>query len=142
MASIFPIRDDIDEYYKSQYCVICGPLGKEIFEETFDDDFDLVTAHKNNLYNDPRVLDTKTQIKEDFHCLCNHHNLQKRQITKETIETGKRYGATNIPFLSVFGIDFIEGDETFDKNNVDALVGTFWYDPVKFVKYIKEHLDK
>lgn len=125
-----PIREDIREYHKSQGCgcVVCGSQS------------DLVTDHKNDLYNDPRVLDTKTQIKEDFQCLCNHCNLQKRQIAKKTMETGKRYGATNIPSLLVFGIDFIEGDETFDKNNVDAMVGTYWYDPVKFMDYIKTTL--
>jgi len=53
------------------------------------------------------------------------------------MKTGKRYGATNIPSLSVFGIDFIEGDETFDKDNINAMVGTFWHDPVKFMEYIK-----
>ena len=46
------------------------------------------------------------QIKEDFQCLCNHCNLLKRQIARKTMETGKRYGATNIPSISVFGIDF------------------------------------
>lgn len=120
-----PIRDDIHKYHKLNGCVVCGSHS------------DLVTDHKNDLYNDPRVLYTKTQIKEDFQCLCNHCNLQKRQIAKKTIETGKRYGATNISSLSVFGIDFIEGDETFDKNNINAMVGTFWYDPVRFMNYIK-----
>ena len=100
-----PIRDDIHKYHKSTSCVVCGSQS------------DLVTDHKNDLYNDDRVLDIKTQTKEDFQCLCNHCNLQKRQIAKKTIETGKRYGATNIPSLAVFGIDFIEGDETFDKDN-------------------------
>ena len=52
------------------------------------------------------------------------------------MKTGKRYGATNIPHLSVFGIDFIEGDETFDKDNINAMVGTYWHDPVKFMEYI------
>ncbi len=125
-----PTRDDIHDYHKSpdSCCVVCGSKS------------DLRTDHKNDLYNDPRVLDTKTQTKEDFQCLCNHCNLQKRQILKKTMETGKRYGATNIPSLSVFGIDFIEGDETFDKNNVDAMVGTYWYDPVKFMDYLKKTL--
>ncbi len=123
-----PIRADIHKYHKSHGCVVCGSHS------------DLITDHKNDLYNDPRVLDIKTQTKEDFQCLCNGCNLQKRQIAKKTMETGKRYGATNIPILSVFGIDFIEGDETFDKNNVDAMVGTYWYDPVKFMNYIKTNL--
>ena len=123
-----PIRANIEKYHKSQCCVVCGSHSS------------LITDHKNDLYNDPRVLNTKTQIIEDFQCLCNHCNLQKRQIAKKTRETGKRYGATNIPSLSVFGIDFIEGDETFDENNIDAMVGTYWYDPIKFMDYIKKNL--
>lgn len=120
-----PIRDDIHKYHKSIGCVVCGSSS------------DLVTDHKNDLYNDSRVLDVKTQNISDFQCLCNHCNLQKRQIAKKTLETGKRYGATNIPMLSVYGVDFIEGDETFDKDDVNAMVGTFWYDPVRFLDYLK-----
>jgi len=122
-----PIRKDIDKYYKSLSCVVCGSKS------------DLVTDHKNDLYNDMRVLDRKTQTLDDFQCLCNHCNLQKRQVSKITRETGKRYGATNIPMLSVFGIDFIVGDEDFDQTNTNAMVGTYWYDPIAFMKYIYYH---
>ena len=37
-----------------------------------------------------------------------------------------------IPQLSVFEIDFIQGDETYDETNPETLVGTYWYDPVEF----------
>lgn len=123
-----PIRPDIKAYYKKMKCVACGSSS------------DLVTDHKNDLYNDIRVLDNKTQTKEDFQCLCNHCNLQKREISKKTLETGKRYGATNIPSIAVFGKDYIEGNETFDKDDINAMVGTYWYDPVKFMTYIKTSL--
>ncbi len=120
-----PIRKDIHDYHKKIGCVVCGSQS------------DLVTDHKNDLYNDPRVLDAKTQTIDDFQCLCNHCNLQKRQVSKVTKETGKRVGATTIPIYAVFGIDFIEGNETFDENDINAMVGTFWFDPVEFVKKIK-----
>ena len=120
-----PIRDDIHKYHKLNGCVVCGSLS------------DLVTDHKNDLYNDLRVLDRKTQNIDDFQCLCNHCNLQKRQIAKKTLATGRRYGATNIPQLAIFGVDFIEGDEGFDKDDVNAMVGTYWYDPVRFLKHLK-----
>tara|TARA_Y100001935_G_C17307560_1_gene513363 strand:+ start:93 stop:857 length:765 start_codon:yes stop_codon:yes gene_type:complete len=120
-----PIRDDIRKYHTSTGCVVCGSFTS------------LVTDHKNDLYNDLRVLDMKTQKKEDFQCLCNHCNLQKRQIAKKTLETGKRYGATNIPQLAIFGVDFIEGDETYDKEDVNAMEGTYWYDPIRFMLYLK-----
>ena len=56
-----------------------------------------------------------------------------------TRATGKRYSACNIPMLVAFGIDFIEGDESFDPSDVNAMVGTYWYDPVRFMEYVKEH---
>ena len=124
-----PIRDDISKYHKKNGCVVCGSMS------------DLVADHKNDLYNDPRVLDTKTQTIDDFQCLCNHCNLQKRQIAKKTLETGERYGATNIPSLAIFGIDFIEGDKTFNKDDKNAMIGTYWYDPIKFMNYIKLNLN-
>ena len=123
-----PIRPDISKYHNSIGCVVCGSFS------------DLVTDHKNDLYNDLRVLNSKTQNIDDFQCLCNHCNLQKREIAKKTRKTAKRYGATKIPSLATFGIDFIEGDETFDKDDVNAMVGTYWYDPVKFMNYIKTNL--
>ena len=90
-----PIRDDIHKIIKSKPCVVCGSKSH------------LVTDHKNDLYNDIRVLNSKTQTVDDFQCLCNHCNLQKRQISKQTKIEKKRYGATNIPHLAVFNIDFI-----------------------------------
>lgn len=53
---------------------------------------------------------------------------------KETLKSKKRYGATNIPLLSGFGIDFVEGDENYNPNDINAMKGTFWYDPVAFMK--------
>ena len=123
-----PIRKDIHEYHKKMGCVVCGSRS------------DLVTDHKNDLYNDTRVLDSKTQTIDDFQCLCNHCNLQKRQVSKKTKELGKRIGATAIPSYAIFGIDFVEGDETFDEKDINAMVGTYWYDPVEFAKKLRETL--
>ena len=119
-----PIRKDIRYYHLNLNtgCVVCGSKSN------------LVIDHKNDLYNDPRVLDTKTQLIEDFQCLCNHCNLQKRQICKMTKRDNKRYKATNIPMLKHFSVDFIQGDETFDPNDPNAMKGTFWYDPIVFLK--------
>ena len=123
-----PISEDIKKYHKSMGCVVCGSKS------------DLTTDHKNDLYNDPRVLDMKTQKREDFQCLCRHCNLHKGKICKKTKEEKKRYGATNIPGIAIFGVDFIEGDETFDINNPNAMVGTYWYDVVAFMEHIKNSL--
>jgi hypothetical protein len=122
------IRNDILEYYKNQKCVVCGT------------NTDLQCDHKNGLYNDPRVLSLETQTLEDFQSLCRHCNCQKRQVEKKTRETGIRYSATNIPSLSIYSIDFIEGDTTLDITNPNAMRGTYWYDPIAFHKHIHNTL--
>jgi|TARA_Y100000816_G_scaffold239704_1_gene186092 5-methylcytosine-specific restriction endonuclease McrA len=119
------IRDDIREYHSKFPCVVCGQ------------NTNLQCDHKNDLYNDARVLNGRTQTIADFQSLCTHCNTKKRQIAKDTRKTGKRYGGTNIPTLAVFGIDFIEGDETYDENDINAMRGTYWYDPVAFMQHIK-----
>ena len=123
-----PIRDEIHAYHKSMGCVVCGSHSS------------LVTDHKNDLYNDQRVLNAETQTIDDFQCLCTHCNLQKREVAVKTKASGKRYKATNIPQLAVFGIDFIEGDEFLDFKNPNAMVGTFWHDPLAFMNYIKNNM--
>ena len=127
-GALRPIRKDIHAHHKATGCVVCGSHS------------DLVTDHKNDLYNDPRVLEATTQTIDDFQCLCNHCNLQKRQVSKTTKETGRRVGATTIPSLAIWGVDFVEGDETFDESDVNAMVGTYWYDPVEFMKKLKQKI--
>lgn len=121
------IRQDIREYFKNSLCVVCGNSDIEI-------------DHKNGLYNDERVLNIKTQCIEDFQPLCRHCNQQKRQSIIVTKKTGKRYKATNIPQLKIFGIDFTKGNEDFNPNDIDAMVGTYWYDPLDFFKNLKKNL--
>lgn len=94
----------------------------------------LVCDHKNDLYNNSRVLTLKTQLLSDFQSLCEHCNLQKRQAMKNTKATGIRYSGMNIPCLYPLGIDYISGDGSFDKNDPNAMVGTFWYDPIEFIR--------
>lgn len=122
-----PIRDDILATIHASACVVCGTSAT-------------VCDHKNDLYNDPRVLSKETQRLDDFQPLCNHCNLQKRQVAKKTRETGKRYGATSIAQLAIFGIDFLSGDESYDPNDPNAMVGTYWYDPVAFTAELKRRL--
>lgn len=124
-----PIGRKVRDFYKGKPCVFCG-------------NSDIIIDHKNDLYNDPRVLKVETQTVEDFQPLCNACNLRKRQVCKKSKEEGKRYAATRIPMLAIFGIDFIEGDETLDVNDPNAMVGTFWYDPERFMKFIHQGLSK
>jgi hypothetical protein len=117
-----PIRKDIKNFYTKSPCVVCGNTSN------------LVCDHKNDLYNDPRVLDPRTQLFSDFQSLCNHCNLQKRQVSKETRRTGLRWGATNIPHMKHWGVDFTVGGCSYDPDDPYAMVGTYWYDPVQFHK--------
>lgn len=121
------IRQDIRDHFKTSLCIVCGNSDIEI-------------DHKNGLYNDERVLNTKTQCIEDFQPLCRHCNQQKRQSIIVTKRTGKRYKATNIPQLKVFGIDFTSGNEEFDPNDINAMVGTYWYDPLDFLNKLIKNL--
>ena len=45
-----------------------------------------------------------------------------------------------IPQLAVFKIPFTKGTDELNENDIDGLVGTYWYDPVDFMKKVKEHL--
>ena len=56
--------------------------------------------------------------------------------------TNKRYGANRIPQLSIFNIDFTSGNEDYDINDINTMIGTYWYDPIDFMKNIRENLNK
>ena len=117
-----PIRADIRKELSVKPCVVCGTTtGIEI-------------DHKNGLYNDNRVLVTKTQVVNDFQPLCRHCNQVKRQSIVNTKKQGKRVPACIIPSIKHLGIDYTTGDEKYDPSDPNAMVGTYWYDPVDFVK--------
>lgn len=121
-----PIRNDIREALQNEPCVVCGCRSS------------IVIDHKNDLYNDPRVLDAMTQTVDDFQPLCNHCNLQKRQVSVEMRRSGKRYPATNIPSIAIFGVDFLFGDESYDPEDPNATMGSYWHDPVAFLMVVHE----
>jgi hypothetical protein len=114
-----PIRQDIRDHYKQFPCITCGT------RKTICD-------HKNDLYNDPRVLDTKTQTKDDFQPLCNSCNLRKRAVSLKTIKDKKRQPPAQDKLAMNGGIKFTKGDETYDPDDPQAMVGTYWYDPIAF----------
>ena len=124
-----PIGNHIRALLKDKPCVVCGCTSN------------IEIDHKNDLYNDPRVNDVTTQTVDDFQPLCKHCNDQKRQVVKKMKETGKRYSALCIPSVAPFGIAFTRGDESFDTKSPTAMVGTYWYDPVDFMKKVRERLD-
>jgi hypothetical protein len=119
-----PIRKDIKNKLKNNSCVVCGSNSN------------IEIDHKNGLYNDPRVLNIKTQTIDDFQTLCKHCNDQKRQTYVWQEKNNKRYPTTLIPQFKIFNINYIYGDETYNKNDINAMVGTYWYDPIYFMQHI------
>jgi hypothetical protein len=121
---LHPIKPTIRKEIVKQSCVVCGSYSE------------IVCDHKNDLYNDIRVLNTKTQQLNDFQPLCNHCNLQKRQICKEETETQKIYSAKNIIRYKQYNFDFPWEKKAFDKTDPYCKDDTYWFDPVEFEKKI------
>ena len=109
------IRSDIKRFYKDKPCVVCGSTSE------------IVIDHKNDMYDDELVLDTKTQKLDDFQPLCNHCNLQKRQVCKKEKATNTLYSGINIPMIAIFKECLV--------NELDK-TKTFWYDPIVYMKSI------
>jgi hypothetical protein len=117
------IRDNIKKEITSSSCVICGTTAT-------------ICDHKNDLYNDMNVLDLKTQTIEDFQPLCNHCNLQKREVCKIEKQTGCLYSAKNIQRYKVYLFEFPWEKKVFDINDKNCKKDTYWFDPVEFDKKI------
>ena len=115
-----PIHKNISKEIVKHSCVICGTHSE------------IICDHKNDLYNDDRVLDTTTQELTDFQPLCNHCNLQKRQICKEEEATQKIYSAKNIKRYQKYDFDFPWEKKQFDTKDINCKKDTYWFDPVEF----------
>jgi 5-methylcytosine-specific restriction endonuclease McrA len=115
-----PIRKDIKDHYKNKSCVLCGSTSE------------IVVDHKNDYYDDMRVLDSKSQTLDDFQSLCNHCNLLKRQNTKKEKETGVIYSAKNIMQLKCFENEIILLEKLLPERCY-----SYFYDPSKYMKRLK-----
>jgi hypothetical protein len=116
-----PIRNEIKKAIIKSNCVLCGSFS------------DIVCDHKNDLYNDSRVNKSETQKITDFQALCNHCNLQKRQVSKIERQNKKIYSAKNIHSIAIncnFEIPWEK--KVFDSNCITTKKDTFWYDPIEF----------
>lgn len=121
-----PINKAIRNSIISNCCVCCGSNSE------------MVCDHKNDLYNDNRVLDATTQLDTDFQPLCNGCNLRKRQACKKERETKKIYSAKEIPMFASWTC-FPWEKKHFDINDVNCKNDTFWFDPVEFNNKIKKY---
>lgn len=118
-----PICKNVHREITSLSCVICGT-------------HNTICDHKNDLYNDLRVLHIETQLISDFQPLCNHCNLQKRQVCKTEEQTEKLFSAKNIQRYTIYPFVFPWEKKVFDKNDINCKNGTYWFDPVEFDKNI------
>lgn len=118
-----PISKNIHKKITSLSCVVCGT-------------HNTICDHKNDLYNDIRVLSLETQLISDFQPLCNHCNLQKRQICKIEEQNKKLFSAKNIQSYKIYPFEFPWEKKVFDKNDINCKNGTYWFDPVEFNKNI------
>jgi hypothetical protein len=119
-----PIRKDISVAIKKKNCVSCGSTS------------DIICDHKNDIYNDINVLNTLTQNISDFQPLCNHCNLVKRQIFKDEYKNNKLYSAKNLEKYNIFDFEFPWEKKSFDIEDTNTKIDTYWYDPVEFNKKI------
>ena len=115
-----PIHEDIKKYCKNKTCCFCGSSSN------------IVPDHKNDLYNDIRVLNLDTQTQDDFQPACNACNLRKNKVMTKTRKENKRQPPPDM-IRTPFGIDFTVGDETFNPGDVNGMVGTYWHDPIDFI---------
>jgi hypothetical protein len=118
-----PISKTIHKQITSLSCVVCGTRNT-------------ICDHKNDLYNDSRVLSLETQLISDFQPLCNHCNLQKRQICKTEEQTERLFSAKNIQQYAIYPFEFPWEKKVFDKNDINCKTSTYWFDPVEFNKNI------
>jgi 5-methylcytosine-specific restriction endonuclease McrA len=118
-----PIRKNIHKEITSMSCVVCGTSAT-------------ICDHKNDLYNDERVLSLDTQTLSDFQPLCNHCNLQKRQVCKTEEQTSRLFSAKNIQRYRVYPFEFPWEKKVFDKRDIQCKTGTYWFDPVEFDKNV------
>ncbi len=114
------IRADIKKAIKSRRCVVLGTSNPEV-------------DHKNGMKNEGRVMRNENQRLEDFQPLSKAANDAKRQFCKECRQTGIRYDAK----LLGYPISYYSGIAEH-KNEENACIGCYWYDPIEFKKHLTE----
>ncbi len=119
------INCDIKKNICKNPCAICGTTNN------------IECDHKNDcwIYNEPRIGIKEEQKLSDFQALCKHCNDVKRQAKAKMIKENKRQPPP--PNILELGIKFTNGDETFDINDPNWGIGCYWYDPIQFMKDIK-----
>ena len=122
-----PIQNNIRKELFSKYsgCLHCGNRK------------DLCIDHKNDMYNDTNVLNTKTQTINDFQVLCNKCNKDlKHQINVKEKNTGKLHLAKDLNILPFIKDKFNYPWELciteYDETIIYCKSYTYWYDIEEF----------
>ena len=112
------IKLEIKQIISKQRCIILGT--------NRSCDHKVEVDHKDGRKDNERIMNTSTQLLEDFQPLSKPANDAKRQFCKKCKETNLRYDAK----LLGYSVSFTFGDI----NYTDELrcVGCFWYDPIAF----------
>ena len=106
------IRSDIKRKLEKMSCVLLGTTS-----ETQVD-------HKDGRKIDPRVLNIKTQLIDDFQPLHKTANIKKREVCIKCSKTNKRFDARTLGFRK----SFTEGGVQYE----GTCKGCFWFDPKAF----------
>jgi hypothetical protein len=112
------IRADIKREISQKRCIVLGT--------NRSCDHKVEVDHKDGRKINERIMNTKTQVLDDFQPLSKPANDAKRQFCKECNETNLRYDAK----LLGYPISFTQGDINFTKEI--GCNGCFWYDPIAF----------
>jgi len=117
------IRADIKREISKQRCIILGT--------NRSCDHKIEVDHKDGRKIDERIMNTKTQVLDDFQPLSKPANDAKRQFCKECKETNLRYDAK----LLGYTVSFIKGDINYTQEL--GCIGCYWYDPIAFRQELK-----
>lgn len=120
-----PISSKIKRELKNKGCTMCGSHNETVID------------HKNDLYNDKKVLNVNDQTVDDFQILCNHCNLLKRQISIDEKKNKKIYSAKNLDRFQIYDFEFPWEKIYFDVTNKDIKNCSLWYDPIEFQRKIR-----
>ena len=122
------IRKDIISQITKQRCVVLGTHTSG--------DYKTAPDHKDWRKDDPRVMNTQTQLISDFQPLSKPANDAKRQFCKECKATWDRYDAKKLWYT----VSVIKGKIKYEKPL--GCEWCFWHDPIEFRKNLKLSWDE
>lgn len=98
---------------------------------------DLCIDHKNDMYNDPEVLNTATQKEKQFQVLCNKCNKDlKHQANEKEKKTGKLHRVKDLGSAifrnDKFDYPWEKGLTEYNEQNKSCKMYTYWYDIEEF----------